>query len=136
MTVLAAHAIAVLVKAADSGWGSSDELDGINSAQLKSTRDLLEATDFKDTSACRKRIAGLKDGTIEMSGDYEAADAPQDLLRSSKESGADIYVWIKWDGTAGHKVACLVESFDIGGTFDGKVQFSCSLVFNGAVSEA
>lgn len=128
---LAGHPLAFSVSSDDSTYS---EVDGINDANWDQVRDLLETTDFKDTSGAKTRIAGLSDGSIECSGDYESADTGQALIRSSFASGATIYCKLLWNGSAGHKVACIVESWKNSVSFDGKVEFSASIKFNGAVS--
>ena len=128
---LAAHPITFSVSADDSSYS---EVDGINSASFEELRDVLETTDFMDTSGARTRILGLLDVPIECSGDYESADTGQALIRTSLGSGATIYCRFLWNGSAGHKVACKAKSFKIDGERDGKVQFSASFVSTGAPS--
>lgn len=132
---LAGHELAIYANA--TTITAADEMDGVNNVSFGPTRDLLEDTDFKDTSATRTRFAGLKDGTISLSGDYEPADTPQSALETAFNNGTDITIGIAWDGATGsngHQVVCQVESFEISASFDGKVEFSASLQFNGASS--
>jgi predicted secreted protein len=128
---LAGHVTGIFVKAADAMWGAGDEIDGLREVSFSPSREMLDTTDFKDTTAARTRIAGLMDGSISFSGDYESADAPQVLLQTHFASGASLYCWIKWNGTVGHKTQCLVESFEITSSVEGKAEFSCTLQFTG-----
>lgn len=126
---LAAHPLVLAVSATD---GSYTEVDGVNDLSFGPNRAMLMTTDFKDTSGAQTRMAGLKDGTIQISGDAEFADAPQNLIRTQEDNGGDLFVRIYWDGIAGHKVKCIVESYQVNGGVDGKVEFSATLQFNGA----
>ncbi len=127
-----AHTAKVYVKASAASVISGDELDGINDFSASSSKTILDITDFKDTSGAKAKLAGLEDGSFSISGDFEAADAPQMLVRSSFDSGAAIWLTILFDGTAGYKYACLVENYEVKGGVDGKLEWSASLTMNGA----
>lgn len=134
---LAGHPVKCFVKASNASPVSGDELDGINNVSYSPSLDILDVTDFKDTTGFKKKLAGLKDGSVSFSGDFEPTDAPQSLLRSSWLSGASIWTTLHFDpsaaaGSRGYQVECIVESFEISAAVDGKVEFSCSLQFNGA----
>lgn len=130
---LAAHALAFKVSATD---GSYTEVDGINDLSWGPKRDMLESTDFKDTSAAKTRFSGLKDGVLSISGDAEFADTPQNLIRTSEDTGADLWCTILWDGSSGHKVKGIVESYTCKAGVAGKVEFSATINFNGAPAAA
>lgn len=132
MTATAAHTAALYAKSTSGSVSGSDEIDGINSVSVSQELTELETTDFKDTSSFKTRIAGLKDGSIEISGDFEPADAPQNLVRSSFLSGATIYITYLRDGTNGARFPALVTSIKEDGAVDGKAQFSATLKLNGA----
>lgn len=112
----------------------SDEIDGANNIRFGRTREMLETTDFKDTSGARTRLAGLKDGVVEISGDYEPSDTAQTAIESKLDDGNSYYVQVLWDGTNGHEIECKVESFDIDGEVAGKAQFTATLQFTAAAS--
>ena len=131
MAVLAAHPLAFSVSSDDSSYS---EVDGINDASFDPVREVLETTDFKDTTGARTRMLGLFDTGIEVSGDYESADTGQALIRSSFTSGATIYAKFLWNGSTGHKVACVVSAWSIKAGVDGKVEFSVTLQGTGAIS--
>ena len=124
---LAAHPVIINAGAAAS---PTDEMDGIISATFSPTRDLLDETDFADTSGAHKRFGGLRDGTISLSGDYEASDTAQTALRAAFDGGTEFHVQILWDGTNGHEVETRVESYEISASVEGKVEFSATLQFN------
>ena len=58
---LVGHATKVTCSLSDGSYG---EITGIDSADFGAMRDLLDITDFADTSGGHKRLAGLKD--VEM----------------------------------------------------------------------
>lgn len=107
----------------------ANEIDGINSIRYGESAAMLTTMDFAQTSEHITRIRGLKDGQIELAGDYEHSDAPQLAIRTAKRNGTSYFVRILWDGTNGVEVECLVESFNIEPDVEGKVTFSASLLF-------
>jgi predicted secreted protein len=134
---LAGHPVLVYAKATNAAAVSGDEVDGINSVSYGPSLDLLDVTDFKDTTGTKLKLAGLKDGSISLSGDLEMTDAPQTLLRTAAGDGSSVWMTIHFNpsGAAsakGFQVECKVESFEISASVDGKVEFSASLQFNGA----
>ena len=129
--VLAAHPLVLSV--ATSVGGSYAEIDGINSVSFGPNRTMLETTDFKDTSAAKTRMSGLKDGVSRLGGDYESTDTTgQNVLRTAEDDGTSVFVKFLWDGSTGHRVECKVESYEISGEVDGKVQVTYNLTFTGA----
>lgn len=125
---LAGHVATITVASTDT---TGSAVTGINSIEYSPSIEHLETTDFSDTTGAKKRITGLKDGTLSMSGDYETGTGP-DLVRSSFESGADIWVRIAPNGTTGFKVPCKVKDWKLSLSVEGKAEVSFSLVFNGA----
>lgn len=110
------------------------EVDGIMNIDWGPSADLIETTDFKDTTAAKSRIHGLHDLQVTVSGQYESGDAPQALIRTSFTSGATLYVQFLPDGTNGFKCATIVQDFKLNATVEGAVEFSATLVGNGAIS--
>lgn len=114
-------------------------IDGINKLSVKKHRDLLDTTDFKDTTGVRTRLAALKDFEATLSGDNEAADTVQGFARTALDNGTS--VWLTYltnpggaTGSRGFKVECLVEDESIDTSFDGKVEVSYSLKGTGVVA--
>jgi predicted secreted protein len=131
---LAGHPVKVYAKAAAGTPAGSDEVDGINNVTYSPEVNLLDVTDFKDTTGAKRKLAGLRDGSAQLQGDYEQADAPQALLRSSID-GTTVYMSFHFNpsgsvGTKGFIVPCKVASFEISAEVDGKVTFSASLQFD------
>lgn len=121
---LAGNAVKINASTADDG---ANEIDGITSVDFGPAQDLLETTDFADSTGARTRIQGLKDLDVSLSGQYEASDTGQALLRTVWASGATVYMRFLWDGTNGLKSTFKVESYKINASFDGVVEFSCAL---------
>lgn len=120
------------VKSTNAAAVAGDEVDGIRQVGFAPKRNLLDVTDFKDTEECMRRLAGLKDSTVTVSGDFEPADAPQLLIRTSCDNGSDIWATFLPNGTAGYKVQMLVESYNVDSQKDGKAEFSATFQGNGA----
>lgn len=135
--------IKVYVRSDATAPGASDEIDGIDDATYNELVALAETTDFKASSASgwKTRIATIGDSNISLSGQMEAADAPQQLLRSSKRSGATVYLTIHWDPSAsagykGVRVPMLVESYEVKDSgVEGVSEYSTSLQGNGAPTD-
>ena len=131
----AAHLAVIEFSTNDSTY---NEVDGIKSFKSSITREMLETTDFKDTSGARTRLAGLRDGSIELGGMLEEADTNgQNVLRTAFDNGTDLYVRVSFNpsatsGQKGYKVKCLVESHEYSSEVDGLNEWSSSLQFNGA----
>lgn len=109
-------------------------IDGLNDATFSRMADLLDVTDFADTSGTKQRIYGLKDASFSLSGDLEASDTGYAKLETAYGSGATVYIKYLPNGTAGWKVGCKVESIEVSGSVDGKAEVSISLQATGAVT--
>lgn len=134
---LASHPARFYVRSDNTAPTGTDEVLGVNSATLNQEANLLEVTDFSDTSGWRRRILGLLDGSVELSGDAELANAPQNLIRSSMASGASVWVTCQFNpagsaGQQGVRVECKVGSHNQSSAVDGKNEFSASFMFNAA----
>lgn len=135
---MASAAHPVVVKVATPADASYAEMDGIKSVKFGPSRTMLETTDFKDTSGAKTRLAGLKDGTIELSGDLEEGDTSgQNVVRGCFDSGADCWTQILFApsasaGSQGYKVKGIVASYDLNADVDGLVSWTASIQFNGA----
>jgi predicted secreted protein len=134
---VAGYTEVVYVRSDTTAPGSTDKVDGITDFTLSRSADVQEITDFKDGTGYKQRMTTLKDTSIDMSGQFEATDTVQQLLRSSHDSGATVYVTVHIDpsassGSKGWRVPCIVESYDAKGQVGGIGEFSCKLVGNGA----
>lgn len=134
---LAGHPVVVYIKATNATPVSSDEVNGITSVTYSPKLNLLDVTDFMDTTGCTLKLAGLKDGSMSLAGDYEAADAPQTLLRTAASDGSSVWATVHFNptgsaGQKGYQVECKSEGFEIKADVGGKVETSGTLAFTGA----
>lgn len=140
---LPGYPIKVYAKASNAVAVSGDEIKGLNDATYDEQMDLLETTSFMGASASawKTRISSLNDGSIDLAGDFEPLDAPQILLRTSKRSGASVWISVYFNPTAGtgvflgYRVECKVEKFNVKDGVGGKTEFSASLKFTAAPTD-
>lgn len=107
-------------------------IQGIKSFTIGDSRDLLDVTDFADSNI-HARLAALRDIKIDISGDYEGADAGWGKIQACYNAGLDVYVNVFTSAvatTAGFSYALQVANIDITGAVDGKVEVSASLMTN------
>lgn len=130
MAYLASHAAAFHAASTDT----TGEVGGIDNVEWTVNGEQLDITTLDDTTGVHKLMLGLQDLQVTVSGHYNSANAPQALILTSLASGADLYVrWLP-TGSAGFKAVTKVQDFKISGSVDGTVQFSATLVGNGAIS--
>jgi predicted secreted protein len=134
MPAAAAYALTLDVDIADTFSGGNDEVAGITQLAFNPTRDMLDSTAFADSGVFRSKVPGLADGTIQMSGNFEPANAPQILVRTQFLNGGDLWALIKFDGTNGFKVKTKVSDFTVDASVDGLATFSATLAFNATPS--
>lgn len=127
----AAHVRKLYVKNSNSAPSGSDEVDGAKDFTFSRSRDVLDTTDYKDGDQ-RTKMLGLKDGTGNISGDWENSDPVQALLLSAHGDGSTVYVTDLPDGTNGFTYPCLVESVETGGAVGDLVTRSFGLTQSGA----
>lgn len=134
----ASHPNFIAVKSTSAAAVAGDEISS-KSVSFDPKTELLDITDFKDTSGCRIKLAGLRDGSASIDGDWDYSLAPHALLWSSWVSGSSIWLTAHYDpsasaGSKGFNVECLVESLSIKGDVGSTNTFSCSLAFRAAPS--
>ena len=105
------------------------KINGVDSSTYNRMAEMLEITQFGDDY--QKRIAGMKDTSVSLSGNYDPLDTAGQL---DLEPGDFVYIGIypEGTGTAGKQIPMAVESFDQSSSATGKQEFSCSLSGNGA----
>ena len=98
---------------------------GVDDSSYNQLCDLLEITQFGDDY--KSRIAGLKDTSISLSGNYYPGDTNgQDVLDNP---GGEVFIGVYPQGTgeAGKQVNALIEDFEISASVGDKQTFSCTL---------
>lgn len=121
----------VVVSVATGASATYTAFDGISDLSISDSSDLLEITDFTD-SRLRRRIAGMRDISISLSGDVETTAVAYTNARAVYEAGNPLVVRILPDGTNGLAFSMLISSFERSATVDGKVELSLSLEHEGA----
>ncbi|KXZ39484.1 Predicted secreted protein [Alkalithermobacter thermoalcaliphilus JW-YL-7 = DSM 7308] len=100
------------------------KINGIDNATLNRLAEILDVTAFGDTH--RRRIGGIKDSNISLSGNYLIDDAGQmDLI-----PGEIVTVKYYPQGAGqpgGKQIDMIVENFQESADVGGKVTFSSSL---------
>lgn len=106
------------------------KINGVDDETYTKLCNILEITQLGDTHV--KRMAGLQDTNLSLSGNYDPADTNGQLLLVP---GNTVYAGVYHLGTGSAglgQVAFIVENFEQKATPDGKQEFSCSLLGNGA----
>jgi predicted secreted protein len=116
-------------------------LTGIDSITLNDGKELYDITQFNQADSNRRRLAGLDDFTIDLSGHLDDNGSGTDLaaaqkfIRTSKGTGVDIPIQILWDGTVGFSANVKCSAFNIDAPIDGRVGLSITLEGNSAITE-
>ena len=108
--------------------------DGISQFTVSDGNDLLEITDFTD-SRLRRRMVGMRDLSISLSGDVEIASVAYTNARAAYEAGNPLIVRViitTSGATSGAAYSMLLSSFERSASVDGKVELSLSLEHEGA----
>lgn len=121
------------VAVSDSENGTYVVVDGIRSLSNPKNREMLDTTDFKDNEGAVDRIAGLMDGSVDISGDFEPDDPGLQAIEEAFDNGEKIWVrcTVDPDATKGFKAAYLVESFNLDDSVDGKAEVSVTFQLAG-----
>lgn len=107
---------------------TGNKVGGVDDSTYSRLAELLEVTQFGDDF--QKRIAGLKDSNVSISGSYDPSDTNGQLVL---EPGDFIYIGIYPEGPsqAGKQVPAIVENFEQSASVDGRQEFSCTIQGNG-----
>ncbi len=127
----AAHLRKVYVRTDNTAPTGPDELDGAKDCSIDRTRDILDTTNFKGGDT-RTKMAGLKDASGNISGDWKPTDTIQTILRTAHENGTLAYVTVLNDGTNGFTYPMLVSDISEGGAVADLVSADFTLTQSGA----
>lgn len=120
-----------LVQLSDDSFTTWNDVKA-NNESLSLTTAMLDNTHFQDDAM--KRIPGLKDNPISVSGRYDAADAGQAALVAAALASTLMEIKILPDGTNGFLVSGYFESVELTSAADGTVDYSASFVSDGTAS--
>lgn len=117
------------------GANTVAELTGITNSY---TADSLDVTTF-DSSCLREFIAGLRSGTMDISGYYDPTDTNgQVAMFTAFLNGTTLTTTQKpkilWNGTNGFEADAIVTAYNVDTTVDGLVNFSATLQLTGTIT--
>lgn len=128
-----------LVSVATGSSATYVPLNGIKQFSISDSRDLLDITDFADSNV-HARIAGLRDVSVDLSGDYELTDTTGwGKLRAAYDAGEDTIIQILTSAvatTAGFAFRMKAASLEISAGADGKAEVSVNLMINSSAATA
>lgn len=125
---IAANGVQVLAATATAAPASTGftAIGGTKSVDLSDSTNMLDVTAFDDGSL-RRRLAGLRDESISLSGNHEAANAGWLRILDACLDGTDVFLQFVYDGSNGFEFQCLVESISISASVDGLVETTANL---------
>lgn len=92
----------------------------------------IDVTAHDSAGGWKEFIGGLTDGgTLELTGNYVAADAGQVELRDERGNVAAVVITFS-DGSTS-SFSAVVGGFNLSNPLDDKVEFTCSLKVTGAI---
>lgn len=133
---LAGHACQVgIMTSSTTATFPTDEATGIKQIGYSPSLDLIDVSDFS-SGQFKKKLGGLKDGTISLSGDFEPTNTAIGRIITAAGDGSSVWGNYHYDpaasaGSRGFKVECKVKGFTIDAQVDGAVQFKADLEFTG-----
>jgi len=110
----------------------------LNNISNPISADSLDTTTF-DSSCLREFIAGLRSGTIDISGFYDPTDTTgQKAMLTAMLAGTTLETTqqpkILWDGVNGLSADGVITSLTIEAAVDGLVNFSASIQLTGTIT--
>lgn len=108
-------------------------VDGIKQFSVGDSVDMLSIEDFSDSNL-RRRLAGLRDVTISISGELETTNSGWAMAKASYDAGAIVYVMVQSSATNGYTYAMLADSFEVSAGVDKTVEVKVDLKHEGTVT--
>lgn len=117
------------------GTNAVAELNNISNAY---SADSLDVTTF-DSNCLREFIAGLRSGTMDISGFYDPTDTTgQVAMFTALYNGTTLTSTQKpkilWNGTNGFEADGIVTSYTVDAAVEGVVNFSATIQLTGAIT--
>jgi len=125
---IAANGVQVLAATASAAPASTSftAIGGTKSVDLSDSTNMLDTTAFND-GRLRRRLAGLRDESLSLSGQHEAVDVGWLHVLDALLGGSEVFVQFVYDGSNGFEFRCLVESVGISASVDGLVETTATL---------
>ncbi len=103
--------------------GTGAKINGVDNSSYANLCEILDITSFGD--AYKNRLAGIKDTTISISGNYYASDTNGQAVLIP---GNTLYIGCMPSGTAVafYQVKCICESYELSMDANGKQTFSAT----------
>ena len=119
--------LAGAVAMAGAGSPTGSYIEGVDNSTFSLLCDLLEITAFGDSY--KNRLAGLKDGSMSISGNYDSADTGQTAI----VPGSTFYIGVYPSGPSvvGKQAPAICESWELSADAAGKQTFTASFSFIG-----
>ena len=102
--------------------GVYDVVSDLNAYTYNKTRNVNQFSVFQRANA--HGVAAAREIALTLSGYYSVLDSGQDLIRTSEDTGANIFVKLLPDGTNGITLECRVASVNHSGTPDDPAEVS------------
>lgn len=101
-------------------------INGVDNSTLKRMCDMLDISSYGNDY--KKRMSGMKDGNLNLSGNYDPTDTTGQLMLVP---GDFVYIQVLPNGTTGVKAKFIVEDFNFSAPTEGKQTFSATVHFCG-----
>lgn len=116
----------------------TNEVASLTSISNPLTGDSLDVTTF-DSSGLREFIAGLRTGTVDISGYYDTTDTNgQVAMLTAFLAGTKLTTTqqptILWNGTNGISADGIITAYNVDATVDGIVNFSATIQLSGTIT--
>ena len=116
----------------------SNSVAELNNISNPLTADSLDVTTF-DSACLREFIAGLRSGTIDISGFYDPTDTTGQVAMMTAFLAGTVLTTtqkpkILWSGTYGIEADAIVTSYSVDASVDGLVNFSATLQLTGTIT--
>lgn len=111
---------------------------GLTSISNPYTADSLDVTTFQSNNV-REFIAGLRSGTMEISGYYESGDTNgQTAMFTAFLAGTKLTTTQKpkvlWNGVNGFTADGIITAYNVDATVEGTVNFSATIQLTGTIA--
>lgn len=112
-------------------------MTGTVSAEIQTTTDIYDITDL-NSNTFKKKLAGLNDYTLKLSGNFDLSDTDQAALQAAviTSPGATLTWQILPTGTSGSAYygTALLKTIDIKIDLKSQIQVSWDIEGNGAIN--